>query len=131
MSTRSKRPSPNGTAEVDAYMAALDHPQRVVVAALRAIIMGANEKIAERIKWNVPSFYYRTDLAAFHLRAKDCVQLVLVFPHGLVADPTGLLAGAWPDRRLAKFYDLAEVHAKQAALAGIVNAWVALEERAQ
>jgi hypothetical protein len=130
MTAHGKRPPTNGTAEVDAFMATLDHPQRAEIAAIRAIIIGASPQIAERIKWKVPSFYYRADLAAFHLRATGCVQLVLVFPHGLVADPSGLLEGAWPDRRLAKFYDLADVHAKQAALAGIVNAWVALEEQA-
>lgn len=130
MSVRSKSAVANGMAQVDAYMAALDRPQHAEIAALRAIIMHANVRIAERIKWNVPSFYYRADLAAFHLRAKGCVQRVLVFPHGLVDDPTGLLAGAWPDRRIAKFYDLADVYAKQAALVGVVNAWVALEEQA-
>ncbi len=131
MSTRTKRSPVIGPAAVDAYMATLDHPQKAEVAALRAIIMGANPRIAERIKWNVPSFYYHADLAAFHLRAKGCVQLVMLFPHGLVADPTGLLTGAWPDRRLATFSDLADVQAKQAALTAIVNAWVALEEQAQ
>ena len=131
MSARSKNSPTNGTAAVDAYMATLAHPQIAEIVALRAIIMNASGKVAERIKWNVPSFYYRADLAAFHLRATGCVQLVLVFPRGLVADPSGLLEGAWPDRRLAKFSDLADVRAKHAALAAIVNAWVALEEQAQ
>ncbi len=58
----------------------------------------------------------------------ECVHIVMVFPHGLVDDPTGLLAGNYDKRRMVYFSDMADVRAKAAALASIVNAWVRLEE---
>jgi hypothetical protein len=123
------------TAQVEAYLADLDHPHKAALVALRAIILGASDKIAERIKWKVPSFYYKDnpkhDLAAFHPRTTEAAHLVLVFPLGLVPDPAGLLEGDWPDRRMAKFRSLAAVQANQTALAAIVNAWVQLEEHAR
>ena len=117
-----------GAGSVDEYMRALDHPLRAEMQAVREIILGANGKIAERIKWKVPSFFYRSDLAAFHPRTRDRLHLVMVFPHGLVDDPAGLLVGNYEGRRMVYFADMADVRAKQAALAAIVNAWVALEE---
>ena len=122
-------PTPHpGTAAVDAYMRELEHPHKEALAAVRAIILGANGRMAERIKWKVPSFYYRADFAAFHPRTRDRLHLVLVFPHGLVPDPHGIMAGDYRDRRMVYFADLAEVRARAGALAAIVNAWVALEE---
>jgi hypothetical protein len=97
--------------------------------------MSASDKIAERIKWKVPSFYYKDnpkhDLAAFHPRTTDAALLVLVFPNGLVPDDTGLLEGDWKDRRTAKFSTPDDVQAKRPALEAVVNAWIALEENAQ
>jgi hypothetical protein len=123
------------TEQVEAYLAALDHPHKAEIAAVRTIILDASDKIADRIKWKVPSFYYkdnpRHDLAAFHPRTQNAAHLILVFPPGLVPDDTGLLEDDWHDRRMAKFYSPADVQAKQAALAAIVNAWVRLEENAQ
>lgn len=120
----------SGTETVDAYMRALEHPRKAEIQAVREIIVNANSKIAERVKWNAPSFFYRADLGAFNPRATGFAQLILVFPNGLVSEPSGLLEGAWNDRRIARFYDLADVRAKEAALTRVVNAWVDLEEAA-
>jgi uncharacterized protein YdhG (YjbR/CyaY superfamily) len=43
------------TEQVEAYLATLDHPHKAEIAAVRTIILNANDKIAERIKWKVPS----------------------------------------------------------------------------
>lgn len=84
------------TNAVDEYLAGLQHPFTAEVQTIREIVLGANPAIAERIKWKSPSFYSgRDDLGAFELRPRDFVRLVLVFPHGLVDDPTGLMLGDW------------------------------------
>jgi hypothetical protein len=68
-------------------------------------------------------------MAAFHPRAKDCVHVVFVFPPGaMVKEGHGLLEGDYKDRRMAKFYDMADVKEKKKALAHIVNQWVELVE---
>lgn len=123
-----KGATPSGTGQVEDYLRTFAHPFRAELLAVRAIILGASDKIAERIKWKVPSFYYRADLAAFHPRTVDRLHLVMVFPHGLVDDPTGVLEGDYDRRRMVYFRDMAEVDAKRAALAAIVRAWVALED---
>src|SRR5947209_2160545 len=105
----------NNTPQVDEYMQKLVHPLKAEIEAVRRIIMNANSKILERVKWNAPSFFCRQlDMGAFNLRAKGFVQLILVFPKGLITDTSGLLLGDWKDRREARFNDMADVKAKKA-----------------
>jgi hypothetical protein len=112
---------------VDAFMAELEHPLKAEVQRLREIVLGASPAIAERIKWKSPSFYSGADdLGAFELRPRDFVRLVLVFPHGMVGDPDGIMLGDWNDRRELRFTSLDDVEAKRGALENVVKGWVAL-----
>jgi uncharacterized protein YdhG (YjbR/CyaY superfamily) len=124
-----------GRTVVDALLASLDHPQKDVVEAVRAAIMKADKRMLERVKWNAPSFFHRdaagkeTDFAAFNLRAKGFVQLILLFPNGITADPTRLMQGDWKDRREARFTDRKDAESKKAALTKVVKAWLEIIER--
>jgi len=120
----------DGSLAVDEYIAALEHPQRSSLEAVRTIVLDAHPAIAERIKWKSPSFYVAAadggsvDLGAFEMRAQDFLRLVLVFPNGLVADPERIMRGSWPDRRELRFSSLDDVVAKREALTAIVRDWV-------
>lgn len=115
------------TEKVNEYMKHLEHPFKAEIEAVRQIILGANLKMKERIKWNAPSFYYnKADLAAFHPRETKFVHLVMVFPKGIVEDESGLLQGNYKDRRMAYFYDMNDVLSKKEALEKVVNRWVEL-----
>lgn len=113
--------------KVSELMDALDHPLKAEIEAVRAILKNTNSKIAERVKWNSPSYYYKFDLAAFHLRNQQFVHLIVVFPEDTtINDSTGLLEAKHKDRREAKFYSMQDIADKQAALEKIINAWVSL-----
>ena len=117
----------NGATAVDEYMGSLEHPFAADVGRLRVIVREAHPSIQERIKWKSPSFHVdETDLGAFELRPTEFLRLILVFPHGLVDDPTGIMLGSWADRRELRFTGAADVEAKAPALQGVVRDWVAL-----
>lgn len=117
------------TEKVNDLMAKLEHPLKAEIQAVRDIILKANKKLAERVKWNAPSFYYKKDMAAFHTRATKYVHLVFVFHNGaMIHDSDGLLEGDYKDRRMAYFKDMADVKAKKKALERVVNEWVKLHE---
>jgi uncharacterized protein YdhG (YjbR/CyaY superfamily) len=44
------------SAEVDQFMARLEHPLKEGVQRLRTTILASNDTITEHIKWNAPSF---------------------------------------------------------------------------
>lgn len=119
----------NDTEAVNAYVQQLQHPYKAEIEALRGIIKNAHPKIAERVKWNAPSFFYQLDMAAFNPRAKGFIQIIFIFPKGLIKDSSGLLEGDWKDRRQAKFYDMADIKAKKKALEQVVNEWIKLMDQ--
>lgn len=119
--------------DVEAYLAALEHPLKPGVERLRAAILASNDEITERVKWNAPSFCYAgVDRATFRLRPGDRLQLVL--HRGAkkrddgegfrFEDPSGLLEWAAPDRAVITFRDLDDVAAKEAAVVATVNRWI-------
>jgi hypothetical protein len=112
--------------DVDAAMAALDHPLKAEVEALRAIVKAAAPELGERWKWNAPSYYLgKFDMAAFNLHQTAFVQLVMVFPAGLmIGDRRALLEGDYKDRRLARFDSLTDIDTKRPALEAVVREWV-------
>jgi hypothetical protein len=124
----------SGTAEVDEFMARLDHPMKREVQALRSIFLGASPEISEGIKWNAPSF--RTDeyFATFHLRPREIVQLILHLgakikdsngPGREIADPANLLEWLAKDMCTVKFRVKGEIEAKKEAFQAIVREWIA------
>lgn len=114
----------NKTAEVNAFMQALDHPLHAEIEAVRAIIK-ANPKIAEQVKWNAPSFFYTDDLATIHVKAKQHVQLIFHHP-AIVKIKSPYLEGDYKDRRMMYFENMAEIKARKKELVRIIKELVHL-----
>ena len=118
----------NKTEEVDEFMDKLDHPFKAEVYAVRDIIKNVNKGITEQIKWAAPSFSYRGYMVTFNLWAKQHVHLV--FHNGaILSNESGLLEGDYPDRRMAYFYSMDDVVAKQKALEDAVRDWVSVKNQ--
>ncbi len=120
--------------EVDTLLASLNHPCAAEIEAVRRIILATVPGVRESVKWNAPSFAATEHFATFHLRAKSGIQVILHLgtkpqpdsgPRAAVSDPTGLLQWRGPDRATVDIRDLADVQAKAAAFAQIIQQWVA------
>lgn len=118
---------------VGAYLRGLKHPLKKEIEAVRLIILGANPKIGEGVKWNAPSFRTENEwFATFNPRSKDSVQLV--FHLGAkaradlkafkIADPKGLLKWLSKDRALVTLGAGRDIPVNRKALEAIVRAWV-------
>lgn len=122
--------SPSQTVEM--FLASLDHPYKEEIIALRGIILEADPRIGEEIKWNAPSFRTSEHFATMHLRAKNGVQII--FHRGAkkrddasgmaINDPESLLAWLGDDRASATFGSAGEIEAKRTALAEIIRQWI-------
>lgn len=108
-------------------MSASNHPLKKEIELLRDIIKAANKKITERVKWNAPSYFYIKDMAAFNLHQEKFVQLIFIFPYGLIPE-NDLLQGDWKDRREARFLNRKDVLAKKSVLEKSVNEWIKLAD---
>lgn len=72
---RSSSARPGGAAapDVQAFLAALDHPQKPALLVLREVIRRLDPTIGEEVKWNAPGFHTSTHLATFQLRHRGSV----------------------------------------------------------
>ena len=120
--------------DVDAYMAALDHPLNGVVEAVRAALIGTDPAIGEQIKWNAPSFTWQgEDRVTFNIRPN--APLLLIFHRGAKAkadagfafqDETGLMDWKAPDRAVVTIASEADWTADGAAITALIRRWMAV-----
>lgn len=125
-------PEAKGSAAVDAWLAALDHPLKPVAAAVRAAIVGAAPGAGEQIKWNAPSFTRAgEDRLTFNLRPAS--PLLLIFHRGAKPkrgtgfhfdDGTGLMDWKAPDRAVVTLRDASDWEAHGEAIAGLARRWL-------
>jgi hypothetical protein len=117
---------------VSDFLARLDPETRSTVERLRAIVTSAAPFLAERIKWNAPSFALGDDdLITLGLERRGGVRLVLhrgAKPKDTVDfrfdDPGGLARWPAPDRGVMVFEDLQAVEATAPALRDLCARWV-------
>jgi hypothetical protein len=112
---------------VDEFMAALDHPHKAEVQAVREIILGAHPGITEQVKWNAPSFSYKGYFATFSLHRREYALLIL-HDGAILDDQDGLLEGSYPDRRMVSFLSLDDVAAKRPRLEAAILEWIAIKD---
>ncbi len=132
----SKKRVPKESDDVRAFMRGLKHPLTPALEAVRQIILDANDRVREGIKWNSPSFRVKEYFATANIRpvrGKDCVHLVLYrgarvkdnSTRGLtIDDAAGILRWLAKERCVVTFSDLDEVNFRRAVLADIVNQWI-------
>jgi hypothetical protein len=110
------------TDEVDAWMAKYDNPMKPVVAAARQVILKADKRIGETIKWQSPTFTYKGNLASFNPRSKSHASLLFHTGASIEGDFPSLEGGEAVARYM-RFSSLDDVKAKKAELVRIVRAW--------
>jgi hypothetical protein len=125
----------NDQEEVNTYIEKLAPALREIVRGLRKTILEADPRIAERIKWNHPSFYYTGEMAPFNPKEykSDIAvfnfhkgRIMLVFPTGKKAyDATGMLTGEFVDgRKILIVKDEADAKSKYSALQVLIKEWI-------
>ena len=122
----------NAMNEVDEFMAKLEHPLKPEIEAVRSIILAADGRVKESVKWNAPSFHIEEHFATFKLRPVETVQIVFhtgakTRPHIVlmnINDPSGLLKWVAKDRCLATFSEMRDIKSKGPALRSIVKQWI-------
>src|SRR4029079_4721948 len=62
--------------EVDAWFERYENPMKPVLLRIRSIVLGADRRIEECIKWQAPTFTYRRNLASFFPKSKQHASLM-------------------------------------------------------
>jgi hypothetical protein len=111
--------------EVDVWFRDLEHPLKDVMLRVRAIILGADPRVTEVIKWKSPTFVFEGNIASINPRAKAHVSLM--FHQGAaIPGKHPQLEGGGGTARYMRFEDIAEVKTKRRDLEAAVRAWCKL-----
>jgi len=112
----------NKNPEVDAWFAKLDHPLRDAMMRARDVILAADDRVTECIKWSTPTFQYEGNIASFQPRAKKFVSLM--FHRGSeIPGNHPQLEGDAALARVMRFADSADVDRKTSDLTAVIKAW--------
>ena len=108
--------------EVDAWLERYANPLKPLVLRVREIVLDADPRIGETIKWSTPTFVYRGNLASFQPRAKQFVSILFHAGASIPGDHPILLGGG-ETARYVRLADGDEVERECAALQAVVRAW--------
>jgi uncharacterized protein YdhG (YjbR/CyaY superfamily) len=108
--------------EVDAWLAKYDNPMKAVVQRIRTIVLDADARMDECIKWQAPTFTYRGNLASFYPKSRQHASLM--FHQGAHIPGThARLEGSGDTSRVLKIGSVAEADAARPDIERIVRAW--------
>ena len=110
------------SAKVDDWFRARVHPQLELMRAVRDVVLAADPRVTETIKWSTPTFEYRGNIASINPQAKAYVSLL--FHQGArISGSHPILEGGGDTARYARVDSPADLDAKRQALEAVVRAW--------
>lgn len=113
--------SPNCDPEVEKWLDERAHPLDDAMRLTREIILGADERVDECIKWKTPTFTYEGNIASFN-PSKQLISLL--FHRGAeIPGEHARLEGDGKLVRTMRFADVEDVRAGQAELEAVIRAW--------
>jgi len=119
--------------DVTKFLDEQNHPYRNEIEQLRLIILGANNKLSENIKWNGPNYSFAGE-DRITMRIQPPKQVQLIFHRGakvkeqpkdkLIREDFGILTWKGNDRAIATFKNMQEIENSQTVLTKIVTEWI-------
>jgi hypothetical protein len=111
----------NHNPDVDRWLDDADHPLDATMRRAREIILAADERVSEEIKWKTPTFAYKGNIASFN-PSKNLVSIM--FNRGAeIPGDHPRLEGDGKLVRTMRFAGLDELEAGRADLESAVRAW--------
>jgi len=118
----------NVNPEVDGWFARKEPVQAEAMLRVREIILGADPRIEETIKWSTPTFIYKGNIVSFN-PAKKLVSLLFHKGAGIPGDHPRL-EGEGDTARVMRFADVGEVEEGRADLEEVIRAWCEMRDKA-
>lgn len=112
----------NTDPEVERFLSDADHPLMDAIREARKVILRADKRVTETIKWKSPTFVFEGNIASIEMRVKKHVS-VLFHQGASIPGKHAILEGGGATVRYARFTDLADVKAHAAALKALIKAW--------
>ena len=111
----------NRNPEVDRWLDQADHSLDATMRRARDLILGADDRVTESIKWKTPTFAYQGNIASFNPSKR---QLSIMFHRGAEIPGTHpRLEGEGRLVRTMRFADLDQLEAGRTELEAVIRSW--------
>ena len=111
----------NRNSEVEQWLVERAHPLDAAMRLAREIILAADDRITESIKWKTPTFAFKGNIASFNPSKK---LISIMFHRGAeIPGEHPRLEGDGKQVRTMRFADAADVESGRADLEAAVRAW--------
>lgn len=111
----------NSNPDVDRWLDEKDHPLDAAMRRAREIILGADDRVTETIKWSTPTFVFEGNIASFNPSKR---VISIMFHRGAeIPGDHPLLEGAGKLVRTMRFAGVEEVEARRGDLEAVIRAW--------
>jgi hypothetical protein len=107
--------------EVDRWLEQSDHPLEPALRRAREIILGADDRVSESIKWKTPTFAYKGNIASFN--PSKAVVSIMFHRGAEIPGDHPRLEGDGKLVRTMRFGSLEELEAGRGDLEAAVRAW--------
>ena len=115
------------TTEVERWFAEKKHPTEATMREVREIILGADRRMTEYLKYGTLTFGYDGGDFATMVQVSDKKQTSVMFNRGArIPGKFPHLEGSHPSARFMRFADPAEAKSRTSELGKIVAAWGSL-----
>lgn len=119
--------------EVTLFLDHLNHPLRSDIEALRLLMLSADDRLVEGIKWNAPNYSIGSE-DRITMRIQPPRQIQVIFHRGakkldqpstrIIEDNAGLLAWKENDRAVATFKTLTDMEKSRRDFIKIIQDWI-------
>lgn len=117
----------NRNPDVDRWLDERDHPLDSAMRRAREIILHADDRVGETIKWSTPTFVYEGNIASFNPSKK---VISILFHRGAeIPGDHPRLEGDGKLVRTMRFASVEEVEAARADLETVIRAWCEWKSR--
>ena len=112
----------NRNPEVDAWLDERRHPLDAAMRRTRELILEADDRVTESIKWKTPTFSYKGNIASF-MPSKKVVSLMFHRGAEIPGEHPCLIKGEGDLARTMRFTDRDAVEAARDDLTAVIRAW--------
>ena len=109
------------SAEVEEWFVERSHPLEAELRRVRQIVLGADDRVTETIKWKTPTFMYQGNIASFS-PAKKLVSLMFHNGAEIPGDHEHLEGDARLVRTM-RFTSMDEIDEREPDLVAVIRAW--------
>jgi hypothetical protein len=114
--------------EVEEWLRNIDHPLKDAILKVRQIILGADKRVSECIKWKSPTFTYEGNIASINPKSKKKVSLMFHQGEKIPGKHPALVGGGGTVKYMY-FADAKDVAAQRRALEAVIRAWCKMKGR--